>query len=130
MVLAFIVELGSGNGSSNVAVIIKVWSIMCWEMHRFTGGPHKYRSANVCEYVCVTGCAVAVCFSLCQDWHLGPTSNEISLLARHPAAMASADTERDILQLDTSVHIMQERNTHCKNIQTVTYLCGNVSQIK
>ncbi|MEQ2287748.1 hypothetical protein AMECASPLE_015773 [Ameca splendens] len=60
-------------------------------------------SINVCK--CVTSVAVAVCFSLCQDWHSAqpeePTSNEISLLARCLAAMASANTEKDILRLDT-----------------------------
>lgn len=60
-------------------------------------------STNV--YKCVTNVAVAVCFSLCQDWHRAwpeePTSNEISLLARRPRAMASADTEKVILKLDT-----------------------------
>lgn len=81
-------------------------------MHYVPKAAHNYRGVNVCKHVSVTGSAVALCFSLCQDWHAiwpaEPNRNKISLLARFPAAMASALSEKDI-QLDTNIPIMQER---------------------
>lgn len=61
-----------------------------------------YISVSVSQYSvswsqAVQSQCVSVCVSLCQDshsdWPEEPTGNQISLLARPPVAVASADTK-------------------------------------